>query len=213
MRVLVVNKSLCGYVSNQVQYNMESAQYLWWNMIEHIYDWAEQYFPWIKYIYNIYIYLLLSLYIYICTRVETHVFMYERWFISYYYFLLKKRNAPSKENLILFSLWKLVSLFSLIHEINSSRQMTWNYFFKKETHLSYFTLFSCTIFQSSSISSCIQMTSVKSYAFPHTLKYSNVVPSSTFNKAINQPSGFWPCVKSCLVGGSDKYLPSIKPYL
>ena len=28
MRVLVVNKSLCGYVLNQVQYNMESAQYL-----------------------------------------------------------------------------------------------------------------------------------------------------------------------------------------
>ena len=29
MRVLVVSKSLCGYVSNQVQYNMESAKYLW----------------------------------------------------------------------------------------------------------------------------------------------------------------------------------------
>ena len=28
MIVLVVSKSLCGYVSNQVQYNMESAQYL-----------------------------------------------------------------------------------------------------------------------------------------------------------------------------------------
>ena len=28
MRVLVVSKLLCGYVSNQVQYNMESAQYL-----------------------------------------------------------------------------------------------------------------------------------------------------------------------------------------
>ena len=28
MRVLVVSKSLCGYVSNQAQYNMESAQYL-----------------------------------------------------------------------------------------------------------------------------------------------------------------------------------------
>ena len=27
IRVLVVTKSLCGYVSNQVQYNMESAQY------------------------------------------------------------------------------------------------------------------------------------------------------------------------------------------
>ena len=25
---LVVTKSLCGFVSNQVQYNMESAQYL-----------------------------------------------------------------------------------------------------------------------------------------------------------------------------------------
>ena len=29
MWVLVVSKSLCGYLSNQVQYNMESAQYLW----------------------------------------------------------------------------------------------------------------------------------------------------------------------------------------
>ena len=29
MRVLVVSKSLCGYVSNQVQNDMESAQYLW----------------------------------------------------------------------------------------------------------------------------------------------------------------------------------------
>ena len=27
MRVLVVSKSLCGYVSNQQQYNVESAQY------------------------------------------------------------------------------------------------------------------------------------------------------------------------------------------
>ena len=26
--MLVVTKSLCGYVSNQVKYNMESAQYL-----------------------------------------------------------------------------------------------------------------------------------------------------------------------------------------
>ena len=28
LRVLVVTKSLCGYVLNQVQYDMESAQYL-----------------------------------------------------------------------------------------------------------------------------------------------------------------------------------------
>ena len=28
IRVLVVTKSLCGYVSNQVKYNMESTQYL-----------------------------------------------------------------------------------------------------------------------------------------------------------------------------------------
>ena len=26
--VLLISKSFCGYVSNQVQYNMESAQYL-----------------------------------------------------------------------------------------------------------------------------------------------------------------------------------------
>ena len=28
MRVLVVSKSLCGYVSNQGQYNIKSAHYL-----------------------------------------------------------------------------------------------------------------------------------------------------------------------------------------
>ena len=28
LRVLVVTKSLCGFVANQVQYNMDSAQYL-----------------------------------------------------------------------------------------------------------------------------------------------------------------------------------------
>ena len=28
MLISVVSKSLCGFVSNQVQYNMESAQYL-----------------------------------------------------------------------------------------------------------------------------------------------------------------------------------------
>ena len=28
MRVLVVSKSICGHVSKQVQYNMDSAQYL-----------------------------------------------------------------------------------------------------------------------------------------------------------------------------------------
>ena len=28
MRMFVVSKSLCDYESNQVQYNMESAQYL-----------------------------------------------------------------------------------------------------------------------------------------------------------------------------------------
>ena len=28
MRELFFSKSLCGYVSNQVQYNMKSAQYL-----------------------------------------------------------------------------------------------------------------------------------------------------------------------------------------
>ena len=28
MRVFIIGKSLCGDVSNQVQYNMESAQYL-----------------------------------------------------------------------------------------------------------------------------------------------------------------------------------------
>ena len=33
MWVLVVSKSLCGYVSNQVQYNMESAQYLWFGLV------------------------------------------------------------------------------------------------------------------------------------------------------------------------------------
>ena len=28
----------------------------------------------------------------------------------------------------------------------------------------------------------------------------------------NRPSGFWPCVKSCLVGGSDKYSLLASPY-
>ena len=31
------------------------------------------------------------------------------------------------------------------------------------------------------------------------------VPTYTWTIPFNQPSGFWPCVKSCLVGGSDKY--------
>ena len=51
MRVLVVSKSLCGYVSNQVQYNME----------------REQYFPWIKYIYNMYLFIII-IYIYIYSK-------------------------------------------------------------------------------------------------------------------------------------------------
>ena len=47
--MLVVSKSLCGYVSNLVQYNMESAQYL-----------GESYYIIIiinKYILDIYIYI------------------------------------------------------------------------------------------------------------------------------------------------------------
>ena len=30
-------------------------------------------------------------------------------------------------------------------------------------------------------------------------------PSPPLYLHFNRPSGFWPCVKSCLVGGSDKY--------
>ena len=30
-------------------------------------------------------------------------------------------------------------------------------------------------------------------------------PSPPLYPHSNQPSGFWPCIKSCLVGGSDKY--------
>ena len=30
-------------------------------------------------------------------------------------------------------------------------------------------------------------------------------PSPPLYPHFNRPSGFWPCVKSCLVGGSDKY--------
>ena len=33
-------------------------------------------------------------------------------------------------------------------------------------------------------------------------------PSPPFYPHFNRPSGFWPCVKSCLVGGSDKYIIS-----
>ena len=31
-------------------------------------------------------------------------------------------------------------------------------------------------------------------------------PSPPLYPHFNRPSGFWPCVKSCLVGGSDKYM-------
>ena len=31
------------------------------------------------------------------------------------------------------------------------------------------------------------------------------LPSPPLYPHFNRPSGFWPCVKSCLVGGSDKY--------
>ena len=34
-------------------------------------------------------------------------------------------------------------------------------------------------------------------------------PSPPLYPHFNQPSGFWPCVKSCLVGGSDKYYYSV----
>ena len=34
-------------------------------------------------------------------------------------------------------------------------------------------------------------------------------PSPPLYPHFNRPSGFWPCVKSCLVGGSDKYYLSI----
>ena len=33
-------------------------------------------------------------------------------------------------------------------------------------------------------------------------------PSPPLYSHFNWPSGFWPCVKSCLVGGSDKYIHS-----
>ena len=48
MRVLVVHKSLRGYVSNQVQYNMESAQYLW----ESYYNYNDNKRIYIIYIFN-----------------------------------------------------------------------------------------------------------------------------------------------------------------
>ena len=34
-------------------------------------------------------------------------------------------------------------------------------------------------------------------------------PSPPLYPHFNRPSGFWPCVKSCLMGGSDKYYTSI----
>ena len=58
MRVLVVSKSLCGYVSKQ-----------------------EQYFPWIKYIYDIYLSIIIIIYIYI----YIYIYMYmSQWRYSYY---------------------------------------------------------------------------------------------------------------------------------
>ena len=36
-------------------------------------------------------------------------------------------------------------------------------------------------------------------------------PSPPLYPHFNWPSDFWPCVKSCLVGGSDKYHTCIKP--
>ena len=35
-------------------------------------------------------------------------------------------------------------------------------------------------------------------------------PSPPLYPHFNWPSGFWPCVKSCLVGGSDKYIHSVR---
>ena len=63
MRVLVVSKSLYGYVSNQVQYG----------------------FPWIKYIYIIYIYLLSLLYIYI--YIYANFIKHNRHFMSTHFLL------------------------------------------------------------------------------------------------------------------------------
>ena len=44
IRVLVVTKSLCGYVSNQVQYDKESAQYL--GLSNYIYIYIYTFNPW-----------------------------------------------------------------------------------------------------------------------------------------------------------------------
>ena len=38
-------------------------------------------------------------------------------------------------------------------------------------------------------------------------------PSPPLYPHFNRPSGFWPCVKSCLVGGSDKYSARSSPPL
>ena len=35
-------------------------------------------------------------------------------------------------------------------------------------------------------------------------------PSPPLYPHFNRPSGFWPCVKSCLVGGSDKYTAFVR---
>ena len=37
-------------------------------------------------------------------------------------------------------------------------------------------------------------------------------PSPPLYPHFNRPSGFWPCVKSCLVGGSDKYWATPRPF-
>ena len=85
--MLVVTKSLCGFVSNQVQYNMVSAQYLGESYdiiiiiyIRYIYlilwKGSQSKFHGIKYIYLIYIYHI-YIYIYIYRERESlYIYIY-----------------------------------------------------------------------------------------------------------------------------------------
>ena len=60
--MLIVSKSLCGFVANQVQYNMKSTEYLglsYYIIVIYIYIYIYIYINTYILVYNIYIYYIL----------------------------------------------------------------------------------------------------------------------------------------------------------
>ena len=99
------------------------------------------------------------------------------------------RNHSSKTNQ---TYWTLIEKWVLTHEWGSPVDPhlgSWNCL-PHQAHIALSEPMSSTDKQGSSLDS-----------FP---------TSPPLNPHFNRPSGFWPCVKSCLVGGSDKYLDSSK---